>query len=97
MGACHEEPVLMIESSMGIRGAYVFDDILPEFKGRKVTIAIINFLRYTHFRDKTTYFGPHRDYYSKPVPPNGHVSLRMEEARLSPDTIKALKAVEKKE
>ena len=38
----------------GIRGAYVFDDILPEFKGGKVTIAVINFLRYTHFRNKTT-------------------------------------------
>ena len=42
----------------GIRGAYVFDDILPEFKSGKVTISIINFLRYTHFRNKTTYFGP---------------------------------------
>ncbi len=78
----------------GIRGAYVFDDILPEFKGGKVTIAVINFLRYTHFRNKTTYFGPHRDYYTKPVPPNGHVSLWMEEAKLSAAT---LKAAEKKE
>ena len=77
----------------GIRGAYVYDDILPEFKGGKVTIAVINFLRYTHFRDKTTYFGPHPDYYAKPVPPNGHVSLWMEEAKLSPATLKA--AVEK--
>ena len=73
----------------GIRGAYVFDDILPEFKGGKVTIAVINFLRYTHFRDKTTYFGPHREYYKKPVPPNGHVSLWMEEAKLSAATLKA--------
>jgi hypothetical protein len=78
----------------GIRGAYVFDDILPEFKGGKVTIAVINFLRYTHFRNKTTYFGPHRDYRDKPVPPNGHVSLWMEEAKLSPAI---LKAAEKKE
>jgi len=73
----------------GIRGAYVFDDILPEFNGGKVAIAVINFLRYTHFRNKTTYFGPHPDYYSKPVPPNGHVSLWMEKARLSPATLKA--------
>ena len=73
----------------GIRGAYLYNDILPEFKGGKVTIAIINFLRYTHFRDKTTYFGPHPDYYSKPVPPNGHVSLWMQEAELSPATLKA--------
>lgn len=78
----------------GIRGAYVFDDILPEFKSGKVTVAVINFLRYTHFRNKTTYFGPHPDYYAKPVPPNGHVSLWMEEARLSPATLNA--ALEKK-
>jgi len=77
----------------GIRGAYVFDDILPEFKRGKVTIAVINFLRYTHFNCRTTYFGPHPDYYAKPVPPNGHVSLWMEEAELSPATLKA--AVEK--
>ncbi len=73
----------------GIRGAYVYDDILPEFQGGKVTIAVINFLRYTHFRNKTTYFGPHPDYYAKPVPPNGHVSLWMEEAKLSPATLDA--------
>ncbi len=73
----------------GVRGAYVFDDILPEFKTGKVTISVINFLRYTHFRNKTTYFGPHPDYYARPVPPNGHVSLWMEEARLSPATLKA--------
>ncbi len=73
----------------GIRGAYLYADILSEFQGGEVTIAVINFLRYTHFRNKTTYFGPHPDYYSKPVPPNGHVSLWMEEARLSTDTLKA--------
>ena len=73
----------------GIRGAYLFDDILPEFKSGKVTIAVINFLRYTHFRNKTTYFGPHPDYYAKPVPPNGHVDLWMEQAKLSPGTLKA--------
>ena len=68
----------------GIRGGYVFRDTLPEFKSGRVTISIINFLRYTHFRNKTTYFGPHPDYYAQPVPPNGHVNLWMEEARLSP-------------
>ena len=73
----------------GIRGAYVYDDIRPEFKSGKVTISVINFLRYTHFRDKTTYFGPHPDYYAKPVPPNGHVSLWMEEAKLSPALLEA--------
>ena len=73
----------------GIRGAYVFDDILPEFKGGKVTIGIINFLRYTHFRNVTHYHGPHPDFQGQQVPPNGHVSLWMEEAKLSPATLKA--------
>jgi len=79
----------------GIRGAYVYDDILPEFEGGKVTIAVINFLRYTHFNNKTTYFGPHPDYRGKPVPPNGHVSLYMQEAQLSPATVKAAVNMEK--
>jgi hypothetical protein len=66
----------------GIRGAYVHDDILPEFKGGKVTISVINFLRYTFFRNVTFYHGAHPDYRGKPVPPHGHVSLWMEEAKL---------------
>lgn len=74
----------------GVRGAYVYEDILPEFKGGKVTIAVINFLRYTHFNNGTTYFGPHPDYRGKPVPPNGHVDLWMEEAELSPATLEAV-------
>jgi hypothetical protein len=73
----------------GIRGAQLYNDILPEFKGGKVTIAVINFLRYTYFNNVTTYFGPHPDYRGKPVPPNGHVSLWLEEAELSPATLKA--------
>jgi hypothetical protein len=73
----------------GIRGAYVFNDILPEFKGGKVTIAVINFLRYTHFKNQRTYHGTHPDYKGKPVPPNGHVSLWVEEAKLSPAVVEA--------
>ena len=73
----------------GVRGAYVFQDLLPEFQTGKVTIAIINFLRYTHFRNKTTYFGPHPEYYAQPVPPNGHVNLWMQETKLSPATLRA--------
>ncbi len=73
----------------GIRGAYLFDDTLPEFKSGKVTISVKNFLRYTHFRNKTTYFGPYREYWGKPVPPNGHVTLWMEQAKLSPETLEA--------
>jgi hypothetical protein len=73
----------------GIRGAYLYEDILPEFKGGKVTISIINFLRYVHFNGGRTYFGPHPDFRGKPVPPNGNVTLWMEEAKLSPEVMKA--------
>ena len=50
---------------------------------------MINFLRYTHFNNSTTYFGSNAEYNQKLVPPNGHVSLWMEEALLSPATLKA--------
>ena len=73
----------------GIRGAYLFDDILPDFQGGKVTIAIMGFLRYTHFRNGTTYFGPNPDYYAMPVPPNGHINLWMQETKLSKETLEA--------
>ncbi len=66
----------------GIRGAYVYGDIMPELDGGKVTIAVINFLRYTHFRNGTIFFGSNPDYEGKPVPPNGHVSLWIEEAKV---------------
>lgn len=77
----------------GIRGAYLFDDILPEFEGGEVTIAIMSFLRYTHFRDRTIYFGPNSAYYAKPVPANGSVSLWMQEAKLSPEVMEATQRV----
>jgi len=80
----------------GIRGGYVFGDCLPEFKGGKVTIAAVNFLRYTHFNNGTTYFGPRDDYDQKPVPPNGHVSLWMEEAQVPPPALAAARAAEQK-
>jgi alpha-galactosidase len=73
----------------GIRGAYVYSDCLPEFKGGEVTIAVVNFLRYTHFNNSTTYFGPRIEYKNKPVPPNGHVSLWLEEAQVSPAALEA--------
>ena len=73
----------------GIRGAYLYDDILPEFDGGPVTIAVINFLRYTHFRNVTNYHGPHPDFQGQQVPPNGHVSLWIEEAKLSPEALGA--------
>ena len=81
----------------GIRGAYLYEDILPEFDGGKVTISVINFLRHTHFRNGDRYFGPHPDYYRpegvSPVPPNGHVTLWMEEAKLSPATLAAAEVI----
>ena len=52
-------------------------------------VSVINFLRYTYFRNKTDYHGGHPDYRGKTVPPHGHVSLWMEEAKLSPATLKA--------
>ena len=73
----------------GIRGAYLYADSLPEFKGGNVNIAVINFLRYTHFNNGNVYFGPREEYRQKPVPPNGHVSLWMEEAEVSPEALKA--------
>ena len=66
----------------GLRGAYLFKDALPEFKGGKVTIAVRSHLRYTHFRDGRVYFGDHPAYVGKTVPPNGHVSLWIEESRI---------------
>lgn len=72
----------------GVRGGYIFDDLRSEFETGKVTISIISFLRYTHFRDKTTYFGPYKEYYSQPVPPNGHVNVWMEQAKLPPEVLK---------
>ena len=79
----------------GIRGAYLDKDILNEVKGEKVTIAVISFLRYTYFRHGDKYFGGHPDYrppngpMGGPVPANGHVTMWLEEAALSPATLKA--------
>ncbi len=66
----------------GLRGAYVYQDCLGDFKGGRVNIAVINFLRYTHHRNGATY----RD---NPVPPNGHVTLWMEEAKVPPAALQA--------
>ena len=53
------------------RGAHVYADFRDEFKGGKVTIAAISFLRYNHPR-------------KKPFPPRGHLSLQIEEQKLPP-------------
>ncbi len=73
----------------GIRGSYLYKDLLPDFKGGEVTIAVINFLRYVYFRNVTIYHGPHPDWRRKQVPPHGHVTMWMEEAKLSPAILKA--------
>ena len=44
-------------------------------EGGKVTIAGINFLRHTHFRNVIHYRGSHPGFRGKEVPPNAHVSL----------------------
>jgi len=75
----------------GTRGAYLSADMLSELDGGKVTISVINYLRYTHFRNKTIYFGSHPEYNGKTVPPNGHVSLWIEEARLPAEVVAAAK------
>ncbi|QTN32817.1 hypothetical protein HZ994_10895 [Akkermansiaceae bacterium] len=53
------------------RGAYVFEDVIPEFGDGKATLAVKAFLRQTGHR-------------GKPGPPNGHLSVWMQEAKLPP-------------
>ena len=53
------------------RGAIVYDELLPEFAGGKVTIAVRAFLRRNGHRGKA-------------APPSGHMSVWMEAAELSP-------------
>lgn len=55
---------------------------------------VINFLRYTHFNNSTDYWGPRAEYRGKPVPPNGHVSLWMEEAQMPENVLKAFQTAE---
>jgi len=69
---------LVAESPVGVgkrqgaqpRGTFVYNDFRDEFKGGKVTIAVISFLRYSTPRG--------------PIPPSGHLSVWVEEARLPP-------------
>jgi len=66
----------------GPRGAYITSDFVADFKSGKVTIAVKAFLRYTHFRNGTKYWGSDPEYRGKDVPPNGNISLWLEEAKL---------------
>jgi hypothetical protein len=70
---------LLAESTRGVairqggqpRGAYIYSEVLDEFKSGKVTIAATSFLRYNHPR-------------IKPYPPRGHMTLQIEEQKLPP-------------
>jgi len=53
------------------RGGHIYTDFRNEFKGGKVTLAAMSFLRYYHPR-------------IKPYPPSGHFTLWMEEAKIPP-------------
>ena len=53
------------------RGAFVFNELLPEFAKGKVTLAVKSFLRQNGFRDKA-------------APPSGHLSVWLESAKLPP-------------
>ncbi len=53
------------------RGAFVWKDFRKEFQSGKVTIAVISFLRYYHPRYKA-------------IPPQGHLSVWLEEMKLPP-------------
>ena len=70
---------LLAESNAGVgkrqggqpRGGHIYNDFRDEFKGGKVTIAATSFLRYNHPRDGV-------------IPPRGHLTLWMEEAKIPP-------------
>ncbi len=70
---------LLAESKTGVpnrqggqpRGGHIYADFRNEFKGDKVTIAVMSFLRYNH---------PRR----KPYPPRGHITVWMEEQKIPP-------------
>jgi alpha-galactosidase len=65
------------------RGAYILDDFLADLKSGKVTIAVKTFLRYTYFVNVTTYWDKKdTEWTGKPVPPNGNMSLWLEEAKM---------------
>ncbi len=53
------------------RGVLILNDLLPEFEGGKVTLAVKSFLRQNAHRNVA-------------APPSGHLSVWMESAKLSP-------------
>ena len=61
----------------GVRGAYLSREFLDEFKKGKVTVAVTSFLRSTFTK-------------SAAVPPNGLLSVSMQEAKLPAVVLKAV-------
>ena len=69
----------LVESKSGVgkrqggqpRGGHIYKELRDEFKGGKVTIAAMSFLRYNHPR-------------TKPYPPRGHITVWMEEQKMPP-------------
>jgi alpha-galactosidase len=69
---------LLAQSNAGVgkrqggqpRGGFIYNDFRDEFKGGKVTIAATSFLRYNNPRGI--------------IPPRGHLTLWMEEAKIPP-------------
>lgn len=74
----------------GIRGAFIYKDMIPEFQKGKVTISVLNFLRYTHFKNKTEWWNATTEL-GEPVPPNGQVSMWIEEAKIPEVVLNAAK------
>jgi hypothetical protein len=60
----------------GVRGGYVTGEVLEEFKKGKVTIAVTSFLRSTFTK-------------AGEVPPNGLISVSMQEAKIPPVALQA--------
>ena len=69
---------------IGIRGAFILKDLQPELKKGTVEVAVINFLRTTHFGNKSEHLG-------KEVPTNGQVTLCFEHARIPEPVLRAAK------
>ncbi len=64
------------------RGVLILDELLPEFEGGKVTLAVKGFLRQNGHRDKA-------------ADPTGHMSVWMESAKLSPLALDLAKKLKK--
>jgi len=76
-GKLLEEQTKGFYRESGVRGAYLTKEAMSAFEGGKVTIAVMNFLRSTHFKNLA-------------VPPNGMISVSMQEAKIPPVALEAV-------